>query len=314
VGAETSARHESIVWAVQLYIEANLDAPLNLTALARVSGFSPHHFQRVFLHVTGETPKNYLRRIRLERAVLRLKVSPDAVLAIALEAGFGTNETFTRAFTAQFGIRPSEFRDVLRRFRAAVDDTMVSREFPGFTPETPLTLRFDMTRGPVSVVTTPARHLLFARHRGFEHVLDGRSGLSALWDDVIVHATERTIRWSPSRLVAVAHDDPYVTDERHIRFDACLEIEGPVTSQYPFGYRHQPAGLAVVRRHHGGLEEVAKTFAYLGVNWLPSPGHGLGAAAPFEVHHCSPQPDGTIHIDVTESFVPLQSLTQQEAP
>ena len=86
-----------------LHCEAHLEQPISLDEIATVAGFSAHHFHRVFSSVTGEPPKAYLRRLRLERAAYRLKTSSDNVLQIALESGFTTHETFTRAFSRQFG-------------------------------------------------------------------------------------------------------------------------------------------------------------------------------------------------------------------
>ena len=178
VRAATTSRYEKRVLPVLIHVEEHLDEPLPLAELAAIAGFSPHHFHRIFQHVTGEAPKEYLRRLRLERAVYRLKVSPDNVLQIALEAGFTTHETFTRAFTRRFGINPSEFRGVLRAYRECVDDAMGSRTFAGFTEETPLTLRFDLQKEPVTVEKTPPRHLIFVRHYGYENLLAGKRIIS----------------------------------------------------------------------------------------------------------------------------------------
>ena len=173
---------------VLIHIEEHLDEPLRLDELAAIGGFSPHHFHRIFRQVTGEAPKEYLRRLRLERAVLRLKVSPDNVLQIALESGFATHETFTRAFIRQFGISPSEFRRVLREFREAVDDAMETVTFAGYTDDTPLILRFDMQKEPVSVERTPERQLIFVRHAGYESLPERRDSFFGLWDELFAYA------------------------------------------------------------------------------------------------------------------------------
>jgi len=216
----TVSTYQQSVLPVLVHCEEHLDEPLNLDDLATMAGFSPYHFHRIFQHVTGESPKGYLRRLRLERAVARLKASPDNVLPIALEAGFTTHETFTRAFTRQFGISPSEFRRVLRAYRDCVDDTMTTHSFPGFSDETPLTLRFDMHREPVTVEAPPGRHLLFVRHTGYEHLLAGRESFLSLWDELFAYADAHGIDYSPDVLIGITHDDPYVTDEQRIRFDA----------------------------------------------------------------------------------------------
>ncbi|MDQ4045389.1 MAG: AraC family transcriptional regulator [Chloroflexota bacterium] len=303
----TTSRYEARVLQVLVHIEDHLDDPLPLAQLAAVAGFSPHHFHRIFQNVTGEAPKEYLRRLRLERAVARLKVSPDNVLQIALEAGFKTHETFTRAFTRRFGINPSEFRGVLRAYREAVSDAMGSRTFAGFTEETPLTLRFDMQREPVTVERTPPRHLLFVRHYGFENLLAGEEEFLSLWDPLFEYADAHHLDYSAELLVGITHDDPYVTEESKIRFDACLPISGPMHVSHPIGYRFQEAGLCVARRHFGGREEIAKTFAYIGVEWLPSDNYCLRAAAPFELYSCG-QTDGRLERICTDAYVPLEPL------
>lgn len=290
-----------------VHIEDHLDELLPLVDLADIAGFSPHHFHRIFRHVTGETPKAYLRRLRLERAVSRMKVSPDNVLQIALEAGFKTHETFTRAFARRFGINPSEFRGVLRAYRESAFEEMGSRTFAGFTEDTPLTLRFDMRRESVTVEKTPPRHLLFIRHYGYENLLAGRRTFLSLWDELFEYADAHGLEYSPELLVGITHDDPYVTDEDRIRFDACVPVSGPLNVSYPFGYRYQERGLCVARRHFGGMEEIAKTFAYIGVEWLTSNDYSLRATAPFEIYHCK-QVDGPLELISTDAYVPLEPL------
>ena len=103
-----------------------------------------------------------------------------------------------------------------------------------------------------------------------------------------------------------------MTEERSIRFDACLPVSGPMRASHPIGYRYQPAGLCVARRHFGGLEEIAKTFAYIGVEWLPSDDHGVQAAAPFEIYHCSRMADGRLERVCTDAYVPLEPVRRKQ--
>lgn len=306
--SETSGRYDEVVLPSLLHIEEHLEQPLTLDDLAAVAGFSPHHFHRVFHHVTGEAPKAYLRRLRLERAVYRMKVSPDSVLRIAVDSGFSSNETFTRAFVRRFGVSPSEFRSVLKEYREIVGDLLASETFEGFTHETPLTLRFDMQKHPVSVVRTPERHVLFVRHHGYERLLAPGERLERLWDRPIAYAEAHGIAFDRGILIGITHDDPYVTDESHMRYDAGIEVAGPVAPDHPVTYRRLPPRLCVVRRHTGGLEEIAKTFAHIGVDWIPSHGYGLAAAPPFEVYTCTRAPGGRLTIRHADAHVPLDTI------
>jgi AraC family transcriptional regulator len=305
IRSETTRRHGEAVARVQLHIEEHLEEPLTLEGLATISGFSAHHFHRVFHQVTGEAPKEYVRRLRLERAVYRMKVSPDSVLQIAVDAGFATHETFTRAFVRHFDLSPSEFRAVLKEYRAVAVQMLGSRTFDGFTDETPLTLRFDMHKAPVTVEHTPERHLLFLRHHGYQRLLAPGQPVLSLWEDLFDYARARGIDYSPDTLVAITHDDPYVTAEQRIRFDACIEVSKPTPATYPVAYRWMPPRLAVTRRHAGGVEEIAKTFAHIGVDWLATSPYALATAPPFVIYRCGHAPGGRLQIEYAHAHVPL---------
>jgi AraC-like DNA-binding protein len=82
--------------------------------LSAKASLSPAHFQRTFQALVGETPKNYVARLRLERAAFRLLIHDATLLDIALDCGFQNHETFTRAFRRRFGMPPSSYRAWVR--------------------------------------------------------------------------------------------------------------------------------------------------------------------------------------------------------
>ena len=71
-----------------VHIQAHLEDDLDLTTLARHAGHSPSHLHRVFSAAVGETPRQYVSRLRLERAAFRLLVHDASILSIALDCGF----------------------------------------------------------------------------------------------------------------------------------------------------------------------------------------------------------------------------------
>ena len=96
-------------------IERRPDARLALGSLAREAGLSPFHFLRTFERLTGLTPHQFVLRVRLREAAIRLAVEPGKVLDIALDCGFGDVSNFNRAFRAEFGVSPRAYRRVARR-------------------------------------------------------------------------------------------------------------------------------------------------------------------------------------------------------
>ena len=93
-----------------IHIQAHLDQDLSLDLLADEARLSKYHFHQLFRRVTGETPKSYVDRLRLERAALQLRIRQATVLEIALECGYRNHETFSRAFRAHFGMSPRDYR------------------------------------------------------------------------------------------------------------------------------------------------------------------------------------------------------------
>lgn len=97
------------VQQMQDYIEAHIDEKIGLSDLARVAHFSPWYCYRLFQEHTGFTPSNYLRRLRLSRAALRLKNDGARIIDAAFEFGFGSADGFTRAFYREFGLLPRDY-------------------------------------------------------------------------------------------------------------------------------------------------------------------------------------------------------------
>src|SRR4051812_11006064 len=69
----------------------------SVDAMAKAACFSRRQFHRLMVQVLGETPGTHQRRLRLDRAAWLLLTSRTTALEIALEAGFESHETFTRA-------------------------------------------------------------------------------------------------------------------------------------------------------------------------------------------------------------------------
>jgi transcriptional regulator GlxA family with amidase domain len=92
------------------YLHAHLNEPLKMAALAQIARVSPRQVDRLFVRMFGESLRACLRRLRLERAARQLRSTRRRVLAVALDAGFDSHESFTRSFSRYFGHNPSAYR------------------------------------------------------------------------------------------------------------------------------------------------------------------------------------------------------------
>jgi AraC family transcriptional regulator len=97
-------------------LSSNLDGRAPRTnELAARAFFSRSHFDRIVSAAAGETPARFRRRVLLERAAYQLLTSDTSVLQVALEAGYASNEAFTRAFRRAYGVAPAAWRSAPRR-------------------------------------------------------------------------------------------------------------------------------------------------------------------------------------------------------
>ena len=94
------------------YIREHISEPLDRETLASIAGFSIPHFHRVFTAHVGESAISYIRRLRLERAARKLRMGAVDITEVALAAGYDTHAAFSKAFKQQFGLSPSEFRQL----------------------------------------------------------------------------------------------------------------------------------------------------------------------------------------------------------
>jgi AraC family transcriptional regulator len=97
---------------VKRYIRNHIHEPLDRETLASVAGFSIPHFHRVFTAHVGESAISYVRRLRMQRAGQKLRMGAVDITEVALAAGFDSHAAFSKAFKQQYGLSPSEFRQL----------------------------------------------------------------------------------------------------------------------------------------------------------------------------------------------------------
>lgn len=95
---------------MQDYIMAHYQEEITLPDLAKAALYSPWHALRAFSELTGKTPFEYIRAVRLTAAAKKLRDTNQSVLDIALESAFGSHEGFTKAFSREFAISPQRYR------------------------------------------------------------------------------------------------------------------------------------------------------------------------------------------------------------
>ena len=100
---------------IREFIDQNYARPLTIDRLAQMAGLSTFHFIRAFRAAVGQTPHQYLRRRRIERACELLATTPVSVTDICDATGFQSLGSFSALFRRLTGESPVQYRARLRR-------------------------------------------------------------------------------------------------------------------------------------------------------------------------------------------------------
>ena len=243
-------------------LEARMDQPPAVRSLARALDLSHHHFHRLFLAETGETPAAYLRRIRLDAAAIQLRWGAQPVGVIALTLGYESQSAFTRAFSARFKAPPGRFRTASGRAAPALDQAVLRR----------IAVR---TLDPIRVVAR--------RYVGDPWAVRG------FWRDFAGRLPDGIANGPTTRYLGLVHDDPRVTPPEHCRYDCCATL-GPVRDP---ALDLAGCGLHVIATrggsyarfdHRGPRETVISSYDTLFDHWVALRGQRLADDPAIELH------------------------------
>jgi len=236
--ASTDSRHRLFVQAAIDYIADRPAETVRLEDLARHIGLSPAYLQRLFVTHVGESPAQYARRLRLERAAWLLRRPGATVTEVALESGWGAPEAFTRAFRSRFGVSPSGYRQGLRaRMRERTE--------------------------PLDVVRRPPSRVACVRVVGHYDEADDAY-------DHLRHWAEPLGLLKRGNFLGIYWDDQTITDSGNTRWDAAIEVPDELGRVVGPGIRerHLPGGAYAVV-HHRGPASVRETYEAHFRDWFP---------------------------------------------
>lgn len=267
-----------ILRAIHL-MESRMGGDLSMEAIAAEVGLSLFHFHRLFRRCVGETPADYLRRIRLDAGALRLRWTRDSVGAIAGAVGYTSQAAFTRAFNERFGLSPLRFRkDSLRWPPLPVDGTL----------------------GHVAFERESGSHRCIAR-RYF-----GPLGLvPRRWRSFVEELPDFVRRLATGPCIGLVYDDPRFTPSEQIRYDCCIVIDDAdfdadavrLARRDLREVRTRP-GRYICQPHAGGYADVGKSYSRLLDHWIATSGYSLTDDPGIEWYATSParSPEGALDI------------------
>ncbi len=227
---------------VLVYIDQRLDEEISLEELARKACYSPYHFHRVFFAIVGETVHKYVRRLKLERAAGKLRYTSLPVTEIALDANYETPSAFAKAFKQSMGTSPERYRfdNALKKLK----------EYPMIHPD--------------AIQKIDDLELLFIRSVG-----DYSKSPSEAWIKLHKFIEENSLDSKKLRYFGISHDDPNITPEGKLRYDAAILAPG-VKERGEVGREILQGGKYAVFTHKGPYSTLEESFNRIFLKWLPA--------------------------------------------
>jgi AraC family transcriptional regulator len=241
------------------YLRGNLDRPVKLAELAEVACFSEFHFHRIFTAVSGETLNSFTNRLRLEKAARLLRYSGQSLTDIALDCGFSSSATFSRAFRAGYDTSPSQFRK-----SGKIKKSKICKElFPEDEYGLPMSAEEKRAAFPVRLIDIPERQVAYIRVK------------NAFDMDRVIAAFRKVMEWAKSQdvfsqgiLFGMTVDDPHVTPRHLYRYEVCLASSLPFECMEGMSKLKMPAMRYAVITVSGDIHKVATAWDYLYRDWL----------------------------------------------
>ena len=249
------------------YIETHLREPIRLRDVARAALLSPFHFHRIFQAVVGETPLDFAKRLRLDKALgLMAGPRPASMTSIALACGFASSSDFSRSFKQRFGVSPRAFDiDAWREAHGRELEATVDRAVRNSRLE-----RLPPRRNP-DAFRVKIRELA-ARDVAYIRVSKPYQG------DRVKRATERLVAWAEQRGLADGQwlgyqwDNPEITALDDCQYYIAVEAHGFKPEGEVGRFRFPPMTVAEVEIK-GGIELELRALQWLYGTWLPRSGH-----------------------------------------
>ena len=240
------------------FIESHFGRAIALSEIAAMAGMSRHHLSRRFSEMTGQNLNRYLRARRLAEAARQIAGGAENILKVALDAGYGSHEAFTRAFREEFGLTPEALR--------------ARRDLSGLTLQEPIRMStIDRSNLPSPRIETLDAFIIAGLGADFE---PGKAaGIPALWqkfNDYFGHIPGQAgkIAFGLCSLLPGSEGFRYVAGVRVPRGDD-LPAE--------FETIHVPAQSWAMFPHEGHVNGIPATVNGAFHSWLPASGRSAGA-------------------------------------
>ena len=293
------------------YIENNLEKQLTLDELAAAANFSKFHFHRIFQGIIGETPFQFILRIRLEKAAAAIiRSNKESITDIALQTGFSDPSIFSRNFKSYFKLSPSQYRKKNEKNSnlSQVESKMLQvedRAYAYFCSQS-RTIKWETNmRLNQSLEIKELQPITVAYLRYIGPFRNNKEVFDSLWGKMFAWAgANGLMQQKDLKFITAYHDNPNITAEDKLRLSICASIPEEMKVSGEFGKMKIEGGKYMVARFNIGGDEFQEAWEWVFGQWFPTSGYQPDDKPHFEVYVEEPK-NGRFTIDICVPIKPL---------
>jgi AraC family transcriptional regulator len=267
------------------YINERLSESINLSDLGQVAVLSCFHFHRIFKSIMGESPGDYIQRLRLEKTAFKLQTTQLSITEISETTGYQSPHALSKAFKKRFGVSPASFRK-------QPADLIV----PAETIET-------MKLSP-EIKTIQDKEVVYIRVINPYRLGDA---FTRAWRKLTHYMGIDGIPDSKHEYISTSYDTPTITEPDLCRVYVCATNTERIKPSGPFGVQTIKGGLFAIFTSKGSYRKLERLYCNIYRNWIPNSHYELRDVGFFEKYLNTP--DFVTEDELlTEVYIPVSRL------
>ena len=247
---DTTNDHKERINEVLYHIYKHLSKKLTIEDLAKISSYSPFHFQRIFKDITNKSVVTYIKDLRLQWAANLLIFNPQSTITdIAFSCGFKSSATFTNEFKKYYNSTPKNWRN---------------GEYKSYQEKEEERSHKEMDFSKIEIKKLEEINIAYMRHQGYDKTIKN------MWQKFL-YLLEEDFDIKDPTMMAFHHSNPRITSLEDYRYIACIHLgDEKIQAKGDIGLCSISGGLYACIRYQGICEDVLSLYKSLYHKWLPS--------------------------------------------